>query len=130
MKKWVDKKRRPLQFKEGDLVMLKLLPQQFKTLRRVHKGLVRKYEGPFLVIKRVGKVSYQHQLKPRLKFHQVFQVSLLKNYHEDLEDPSRGVFTRAPTAVVTSFDKEVEEVQADRDKLQEFNEGTMRASRA
>ena len=47
MKKWVDKKRRPLEFQVGDLVMVKLPPQQFKAYRQVHKGLVRRYEGPF-----------------------------------------------------------------------------------
>ncbi|KAK9045165.1 hypothetical protein V6N11_059054 [Hibiscus sabdariffa] len=114
MKKWADKKRRPLEFKEGDLVMLKLLPQQFKTFRKVHKGLVRRYEGPFPIIKRVGRVSYKLQLLPRLKIYPVFHVSLLKPYHGDMEDPSREVSTRAPTGVVTSFDKEVEEVLADR----------------
>ncbi|KAK8694418.1 hypothetical protein V6N13_071971 [Hibiscus sabdariffa] len=39
MKKWADKKRRPLEFKEGDLVMLKLLPQQFKTFRKENLAL-------------------------------------------------------------------------------------------
>ena len=114
MKKWADKKRRHVEFQEGDLVLVKLLPQQFKTLRRVHKGLVRKYEGPFQVIERIGKVSYRLQLPPKLKIHPVFHVSLLKPFHEDPEEPSRGVSKRAPTAVVTSFDKEVEEILADR----------------
>ncbi|KAI5662326.1 hypothetical protein M9H77_21649 [Catharanthus roseus] len=114
MKKWADKKRRPLEFQEGDLVMVKLLPQQFKSFRKVHKGLIRRYEGPFPVLKRVGKVSYKLQLPSRLKIHPVFHVSLLKPYHEDLEDPTRGESKRAPTAVVTSFDKEVEAILADR----------------
>lgn len=40
MKKWADEKRRPLKFKEGDKVMVKVLPHQFKVFRKVHKGLV------------------------------------------------------------------------------------------
>ncbi|KAI4334651.1 hypothetical protein L6164_013369 [Bauhinia variegata] len=58
MKKWADTKRCPLEFQEGDMVLLKLLPNQFKSLRKVHKGFVRRYEGPFPIIKRVGKVAY------------------------------------------------------------------------
>ncbi|RVW49001.1 Transposon Tf2-8 polyprotein [Vitis vinifera] len=47
MKKWVDKKQRHTEYKDGDMVLVKLLPQQFKSLRPVHKGLVMRYEGPF-----------------------------------------------------------------------------------
>lgn len=39
---------------------------------------------------------------------------MLKPYFADEEDPTRGISNRAPTAVITSFDKEVEEVLADR----------------
>ncbi|GKD21957.1 reverse transcriptase [Tanacetum coccineum] len=55
MKKWADEKMWHVEFEVGDQVMMKLLPQQFKSLRKVHKGLIRRYEGPFLVIGRVGK---------------------------------------------------------------------------
>ncbi|RVW62476.1 Transposon Ty3-I Gag-Pol polyprotein [Vitis vinifera] len=46
MKKCADKKRHHIEYKVGDMVLVKLLPQQFKSLRPVHKGLVRSYEGP------------------------------------------------------------------------------------
>ncbi|GJR59546.1 putative nucleotidyltransferase, ribonuclease H [Tanacetum coccineum] len=114
MKKWADEKRRHFEFEVGDQVTVKLLPQQFKSLRKVHKGLIRMYEGPFLVIGRVGNVSYRVQLPPKLKIHPVFHVSFLKPYHGDEEDPKRGVSKRAPTAVVTSYDREVEEILSDR----------------
>ena len=114
MKKWADTRRRHVEYKEGDQVMIKLLPQQFKTLRKIHKRLVRRYEGPFRVVRRVGNVSYQLQLPPRLKIHPVFHVSLLKPYHEDMGDPSSGESRRAPTAVVTAFDKDVDYIIADR----------------
>ncbi|GJS98169.1 putative nucleotidyltransferase, ribonuclease H [Tanacetum coccineum] len=51
----VDEKRRHVEFKVGDQVMVNLLPQQFKSLRKVHTGLIRRYEGPFPVIGRIGK---------------------------------------------------------------------------
>ena len=50
MKKWADKKRRHTEFQVRDLVLIKLLPQQFKSLRKVHNGLVRRYEGPFPIL--------------------------------------------------------------------------------
>ncbi|RVW76146.1 Transposon Ty3-I Gag-Pol polyprotein [Vitis vinifera] len=114
MKKWADKKRRHTEYKVGDMVLVKLLLQQFKSLRPVHKGLVRRYEGPFPILGKVDKVSYKVELPPRLKIHPVFHVSYLKPYHEDKDDPSRGLSKRAPTAVVTSYDKEVEHIIADR----------------
>ncbi|KAL6141264.1 hypothetical protein ACLB2K_059554 [Fragaria x ananassa] len=114
MKKWADKKRRHVELKEGDLVLVKLLPQQFKSLSKVHKSLVHKYKGPFKVIKCIGKVSYKLHLPPKLKIHPVFHISMLKPFHEDEEAPSRGVSHRAPTTVVTSFDKEVDEILTER----------------
>ncbi|GKV33019.1 hypothetical protein SLEP1_g41575 [Rubroshorea leprosula] len=114
MKKWADKERRPLEFQVGDLVMVKLPAQQFKAYRQVHKGLVRRYEGPYPIIAKVGKVSYRVDLPPKLKIHPVFHVSLLKPFHADQEDPVRGVSQRAPPATITSYDKQVSEILADR----------------
>ena len=95
------------------MVLVKLFPQQFKSLRPMHKGLVRRYEGPFPILGKVGKVSYRVELPPTLKIHPVFHTSYLKPYHGDKDDPSRELSKRALTAVVTSYDKEVEHVLAD-----------------
>ena len=80
MKKWANKKRINAEFQVGDLVLVKHIPQQFKSFRKVHKGLVRKYEGPFPILGQVGKVSYKVELSPRLKIHHVFHVSNLKPF--------------------------------------------------
>ena len=69
---------------------------------------MRRYEGPFHILGRVGKVSYKVELPPRLKISLVFHVSHLKSYYEDKEDPSRGISKRAPTVIVTSYDKQVD----------------------
>ncbi|XP_015946584.1 uncharacterized protein LOC107471601 [Arachis duranensis] len=114
MKKWADKKRRHASYQVGDKVMIKLLPQQFKAFRKVHKGLIRKYEGPFEIIGRVGEVAYKVQLPPSMKIHPVFHVSMLKPYHGDQDEPSRGDSSRAPPVVIRSFDKEIEEILANR----------------
>ena len=103
-----------MEYKVGDMVLVKLLPRQFKSLRPVHEGLVRRYEGPFLILGKIGKVSYRVKLPPRLKIHPVFHVSYLKTYHEDKDYPNRGLSNRALTTVVTFYDKEVEHVLADR----------------
>ncbi|RVW57778.1 Transposon Tf2-8 polyprotein [Vitis vinifera] len=113
MKKWADKKRRHTEYKVGDMVFSSSF-QQFKSLRLVHKGLMRRYEGPFPVLGNVDKVSYRVKLPPRLKIHHVFHVNYLKPYHEDKDDPSRGLSKRAPTTVVISYDKEIEHFLADR----------------
>ena len=114
MKKWADTKRRPLEFEEGDLVMVKLLAHQSHRFAKVHKELVRRYERPFAVEKRVGKLAYRLSLPSHLEMHHVFHVSLLKPYHQDKEDPRRGESTRAPTAITTTLGKKLEEMLAHR----------------
>ena len=51
MKKCVDKKRRHTKYKVGDIVLVKLFPQQFNSLKSIHKGLVRMYEGLFPILR-------------------------------------------------------------------------------
>ncbi|KAI5343688.1 hypothetical protein L3X38_011564 [Prunus dulcis] len=50
MKKWADKHRRDVVFQTGDLVFVKLNPSQHNSTRRLHKALLRRYEGPFPII--------------------------------------------------------------------------------
>ena len=114
MKKWADKKQYHTKYKVGDMVFVKLLPQQFNSLRLVHKGLVMRYERPFPILGKVRKVSYRVELPSRLKIHPDFHISYIKPYHGDKDDPSRWMSKRAPTTVVTSYDKEVEHIVVDR----------------
>ncbi|XP_076933195.1 uncharacterized protein LOC143599008 [Bidens hawaiensis] len=58
--------------------------------------------------------SYGETRTKSVQIHPVILVSFLKPYHEDLEDPNRGVSKPAPTAVVTSFDREVSKILSDR----------------
>ncbi|XP_020257138.1 uncharacterized protein LOC109833751 [Asparagus officinalis] len=112
MKKWADKKRRHMEYQVGDLVLVKLSTlDQHKGL---HKSLIRKYEGPFPIEKRVWNVAYRVKLPPTVKYHPVFHVSMLKPYHQDMEDPDRGKSSRAPIGIRMEFDKEAEEILADR----------------
>lgn len=108
MEKYANQHRRPLEFQVGDRVLLKLTPQIWKkvTDKRFHKGLVQRYDGPFVVIKRVGNVAYRLQLPERMKIHPTFHVSFLKPYFEDV-DQDRQHVRRAPPNVRKHFEKQV-----------------------
>ncbi|PKI54525.1 hypothetical protein CRG98_025039 [Punica granatum] len=81
-------KRRHTKYQVGDLVLVKL--HQILRHKGMHSGLVRRYEGPFPVIERVGNVAYKLELSKKLKLHSMFHVSMLMPYRADLDDPSRG----------------------------------------
>jgi ribosomal protein L21E len=113
MKKHADKKRTDREFQVGDLVMLKTSYLVRGT--SYHKTtLQRRYDGPFPVVKRIGKVAYKLELSSEIKFHPVFHVSLLKPYYQDHEDPGRMQTKRAPFACKASYDKDVQEVLVQR----------------
>ncbi|KAL4567168.1 hypothetical protein LXL04_022742 [Taraxacum kok-saghyz] len=114
MKKWADKNRQHREFIVGDEVMVKFPQRMFKSTRQVHKGLTRRYEGPYKVLEKIGTRSYKLSIPPHLKIHPVFHVSILKTYNRDEEDTTRNESHRAPVANVVSYDKEVEEIMVDR----------------
>jgi hypothetical protein len=77
-KAYADRHRQPLDFEVGDNV---LLSTQHARLSAVGcKKLLPKWIGPFKVLARVGEVAYRLKLPPRLKWHGVFHVSLLRAY--------------------------------------------------
>lgn len=88
MKKFVDRKQCPTDYKIANMVLMKFNTRQFKILRGVPQNLVQKYEGSFKIIVKVVNISYKVELPPHLKFHPPFCVSVLKPYHEDKDDPS------------------------------------------
>ena len=110
-KKWADRKRRNAQFQEGDLVLVKL--HLVLRPKKIHKGLVHRYKGPFRVLKRVGKVAYKLELPTKLKVHPIFHVSLLKPFYEDRGDPTRGESQRASIGVKISFNRDIESIIAE-----------------
>jgi transposase InsO family protein len=81
MKTYQDKSRRDVQFIVGNWVWLRL---QHRTAVGVTAAspskLGPKFYGPYQVLRRIGNVSYQLQLPPRAKIHDVFHVSLLKKF--------------------------------------------------
>ncbi|TYK01597.1 reverse transcriptase [Cucumis melo var. makuwa] len=114
MKKWADKKRRPLEFRAGDQVLIKLRPKQVRFRGRKDQRLVRKYEGPVQVLKKVGNTSYRVVLPTWMKIYPVIHVSNLKSYHQDTEDLQRNIVTRPIIDLSQKEDKDVEEILAER----------------
>ncbi|KAL5583196.1 hypothetical protein UlMin_015638 [Ulmus minor] len=95
-KSYADKRRRPLEFNEGDHIFLKIASMK-GVMRFRRKGkLSPRFIGPFEILKRVGKVAYQLALPPSLSVvHNVFHVSMLKKY---VSDPSH-VLQEAPVEI-------------------------------
>ncbi|GKE35702.1 putative reverse transcriptase domain-containing protein [Tanacetum coccineum] len=76
---YADKRTKPLEFKVGDMVLLKVSP--WKGI--IHFGKRRKlsprYIGPFKILARVGPVAYMLELLEELQgIHSTFHVSNLK----------------------------------------------------
>jgi hypothetical protein len=80
-KSYADNRRRPLEFKVGDCVFLKVSPMR-GVMRFGKKGkLSPRFIGPFKITQRVGKLAYRIALPPDLvKTHDVFHVSMLRKY--------------------------------------------------
>ncbi|KAM3340892.1 hypothetical protein P3S68_028527 [Capsicum galapagoense] len=111
MKKFADRSRRPVHYRIGDKVMVKLNPRQFKSLRSVNQSLIRRYEGPFEIVAKVGKISYKLDMPSHLKIYPVFHASKLKPYFEDKEDVERGKSSRAQIFMTTAAtDKKIEDI--------------------
>ena len=113
MKKWADKKWRPLVFRAEDQVLIKLKTKlKFKGHKDQH--LIRKYEGPVEVLKNIGNASYRVALPAWMKIHAVIHVSNLKPYHQDLNNKPRNISVRPYIYLKHKEDKEVEKIFTDR----------------
>lgn len=81
-----------IEFKEGDLVWVKLQPYlQLTVEKRVSQKLAKRYFRPFCVINRVGVVAYKLALQEKCRVHLVFHVSLLKPYVGDAIEPIQQI---------------------------------------
>nr|GEW42153.1 putative reverse transcriptase domain, ribonuclease H-like domain, aspartic peptidase domain protein [Tanacetum cinerariifolium] len=93
-KNYADRKGKPMEFKIGDRVMLKVSPWK-GVVRFGKRGKLNPiYVGPFKVLAKVGKVAHKLELPQELsKVHHTFHVSNLKKCYSDepLVMPLEGV---------------------------------------
>ena len=83
-KSYVDLRRRPLEFVEGDFMFLKVSPKKGIVGFGKKGKLAPRFVGPFEVVQRIREVAYHFALPPQLSLvHDVFHVSMLRKYHPD-----------------------------------------------
>ncbi|WRX18657.1 Reverse transcriptase/retrotransposon-derived protein [Theobroma cacao] len=114
MKEWVDKGQREQHFKMGDLVLVKLVPEQLRFLRKRDRRLVGKYEGLIPVVARVGRTFCRIDPPKWMKVYPMFHVNNLKSFHVDLVDASKSQATRATISTKPPSQRRVEEILAKR----------------
>ncbi|GKE25228.1 putative reverse transcriptase domain-containing protein [Tanacetum coccineum] len=93
-KSYADLKRKPMEFKVGDMVMLKVSSWK-GVMRFIKRGKLNpRYVRPFKVLAKVGDVAYRLELPQELsRVHHTFHVSNLKKCYADepLAMPLEGV---------------------------------------
>nr|KYP69310.1 Transposon Ty3-G Gag-Pol polyprotein [Cajanus cajan] len=88
-KSYADKRRKPLEFAEGEHVFLKVTPTSGVGRALKARKLTPRFVGPYQIIQRVRLVAYRLALPPSLSnLHDVFHVSQLRKY---IHDPSHVV---------------------------------------
>ncbi|KAK2409545.1 hypothetical protein QL285_044961 [Trifolium repens] len=97
-KSYYDKKRKCVEFNEGDHVFLRVSPTTGVGRALRSRKLTPRFIGPYQILGRVGKVAYRIALPPSLSnLHNVFHVSQLRKYVSD------------PTHVIKTDDIQVRE---------------------
>ncbi|KAI3761239.1 hypothetical protein L1987_51651 [Smallanthus sonchifolius] len=120
-KSYADKRRKPLEFQVGDLVLLKVSPWK-GVIRFGKKGkLAPRYVGPFKILERIGKVAYKLELPPSLgSVHPTFHVSNLKkcladeNLHIPLDDVRIDETMHFVEKPVEVMDREIKQLKRSR----------------
>jgi len=88
-KSYHDKRRKDLEFQEGDHVFLKVTPVTGVGRALKSKKWTSKFMGPYQISERIGVVAYRVAVPPHLaNLHDVFHVSRLRKY---VPDPSHVI---------------------------------------
>ncbi|GKB45560.1 putative reverse transcriptase domain-containing protein [Tanacetum coccineum] len=83
-KSYADNRRKPLEFQEGDHVLLKVSPWKGVVRFRKKGKLAPRYVGPFEILERIGPVAYRLRFPHKLSnVHDTFHVSNLKKCSAD-----------------------------------------------
>ena len=84
-KSWADTNRRPLEFRTGDHVFLRISPIKGVIRFGTREKLSPRYIGPIEILDSVGDMAYRLALPPSLEgVHNVFHISQLRKYVKDL----------------------------------------------
>jgi hypothetical protein len=88
-KSYHDKRRKALEFQEGDHVFLRVTPVTGVGRALKSRKLTPRFVGPYQILQRIGEVAYRIALPPSLaNLHDVFHVSQLRKY---IADPSHVI---------------------------------------
>ncbi|MCI17961.1 hypothetical protein A2U01_0039112, partial [Trifolium medium] len=88
-KNYHDKRRKDIEFQEGDHVFLRVASTSGVERALKSKKLTSRFIGPYQILERIGRVAYQIALPPSLlNLHDVFHVSQLRKY---ITDPSHVI---------------------------------------
>ena len=108
-------RRRPLEFKVGDHVFLKVMPKRGVVRFGKRGKLSPRFIGPFETLERIGTVAYRLALPPSMTgVHEVFHVSMLQKYTPDpahvmdwrqIEVDTDEIFEEGPVCIVDSRDQ-------------------------
>ena len=108
-------RRRPLEFKVGDHVFLRVMPKRGVVRFGKHEKLSPRYIGPFEILERIGTVAYRLALPPSISgVHEAFHVSMLRRYTPgpahvvdwgQIEIYTDGTFEEGPVCIVDSRDR-------------------------
>ncbi|XP_050878194.1 uncharacterized protein LOC127082014 [Lathyrus oleraceus] len=83
-KNYSDKRRRPLEFEEGDHVFIRVTPRAGIARAIKTRKLRPRFIEPFQILQRIGPVAYHITLPPNPSdLHDVFHVSQLSKYYRD-----------------------------------------------
>ena len=114
-KSYADVRHRPLEFKVGDHVFLKVMPKRGVVRFGKRGKLSPRFIGPFEILERVGTVAYRLALPPNMSgVHEVFHVSMLRRYTSDpahvvdwegIEVDMDGTFEEGPVCIMDSRDQ-------------------------
>ena len=114
-KSYTDVRRRPLEFKVGDHVFLKVMPKRGVVRFGKQGKLSPRFIRPFEILERVGTVAYLLVLPPSMSgVHEVFHVSMLPKYTLDpahvvdwrqIEVDTYETFEEGPVCILDSRDQ-------------------------
>ena len=87
-------------------MFIQVKPKKSSLRLGKHKKLAYRYCGPFKVTKRIGEQAYELDLPSHLHVHNVFHVSLLKQYIAD----SSHVLDHDDTILFTQEEFQMEQI--------------------